>query len=71
MTAVQLLTITQVMDRLGIKARSTIYELISSGELRVTDVAATGKAPRSRVREDDLQKFIEARTRTAPIRAAS
>lgn len=70
MTAVQLLTIPQVMDRLGIKSKDTVYALISSGALRVTDIAATGQRPRSRVREDDLQRFIDARTRAAGQRAS-
>lgn len=70
MNAVQLLTIPEVMARLRVKSKDTVYVLIASGDLRVTDISATGQRPRSRVREDDLQKFIDARTRTAGAKAS-
>jgi excisionase family DNA binding protein len=68
-TAVQLLTIPQVMQRLGIKSKDTIYKLISDRELRVVDISTYGRS-RSRVREDDLAEFIEKRTRVAAQRSA-
>lgn len=71
MIAVQLLTIPEVMDRLRIKSKDTVYALISGGALRAVDAAATGTRSRTRVREDDLQAFIDARTSSAPMREAS
>lgn len=69
----RLLTIPEVAEALAISRRS-VYALISSGQLPVVDVATRGK-PKSRVRADDLQTFIEKRTRTvrpgSRLRAAS
>jgi excisionase family DNA binding protein len=70
-SAVQLLTIEQAGARLGIKSKSAVYALIANSALRAVDVAATGKRSRTRIREDDLQAFIDARTSSAPLRAVS
>lgn len=66
MTA-RLFTIPDVADRLGV-ARSTVYDLIARGELRVVDLGH-GRA-KSRVREDDLAQFIDRRTHTAATQPA-
>lgn len=70
MTVPRLLTIPETAALLGYKDRGTVYDLISRGELRAVDMRATGKQPKTRVREDDLMAFIEARTHTAPKRAS-
>lgn len=70
MTIPRLLTIPETAAALGYKDRGTVYDLISSGALRAVDVRATGKQPKTRIREDDLMAFINARTRTAPRRAS-
>lgn len=57
----QLHTIPQTAQRLGI-SRTSVYDLIAAGQLRVVDVG-TGRSPRTRVRDDDLQAFIDGRTR--------
>ncbi|MCW2902892.1 MAG: hypothetical protein JWO67_5157 [Streptosporangiaceae bacterium] len=64
------LTIPEVMAVLGVKSKDTVYRLISAGELRTVDVSAYGRT-RTRVREDDLQAFIDARTSEAPRRASA
>jgi len=64
MSAPRLLTLAETGERIGVSAR-TVQRLISSGELRAVDVAATkgdGSRARLRVREDDLTKWINART---------
>lgn len=45
--------------------KTHMYELIATGELRVVDMRAAGsKRSKSRIREDDLQTFINRRTRS-------
>ena len=58
-----LLTIPQAADKLEI-APNTVYKLIASGDLRAVDMTVPGaKRPKTRIRRDDLEAFIEARTR--------
>lgn len=67
-----LLTVREAGDMLGI-SRSSVYELIHSGQLRVVNVATLGSSrPRFRVRRDDLQAFVDAHTHdglSAPTQA--
>jgi excisionase family DNA binding protein len=66
-----LLTVPETAAHLRMD-RKTVYRLISSGDLRATDISATkGGRTRTRIRRDDLESFIESRTRTAPARRAS
>ena len=58
----QLLTPDEAGERLGVTAKS-VYRLIALGELRAVDVAITGTRPKTRIRDDDLQRFINQRTR--------
>jgi excisionase family DNA binding protein len=58
----QLLTIDEAGERLGVSGK-TVHRLIALGKLRAADVAATGSRARTRVRDDDLQDYIEAITR--------
>ena len=60
----QLLTLPQAGERLGC-SRTHIYRLIAAGKLRAVEIKALGKRPKTRVREEDLEAFIEAHTRTA------
>jgi excisionase family DNA binding protein len=42
-----------------------IYRLIADGELRAVDISQRGsKRSKTRVRSDDLEAYIEVRTRT-------
>jgi excisionase family DNA binding protein len=59
----QLLTIPETAKKLGL-AMTTVYKMIAEGDLRAVDVAVRGaKKSKTRVREDDLEAFIEGRTR--------
>ena len=57
-------TIPETAKRLGV-CTATVYNLIASGDLRVVDLAVTGRKTKSRVRDDDLAAFIDKRTRSA------
>lgn len=43
-----------------------IYNLIAVGKLRAVEIAALGKKPKTRIRQDDLDAYVDAHTRTAP-----
>lgn len=62
--SVQLHTPEQAGEVLGVTAKS-VYRLIALGELRAVDVAVSGTRSKTRVRDDDLQDFINLRTRQA------
>lgn len=64
--AVDLLTIPATATRLG-ASEMHIYRLIASGDLRAVDISMPGsRKSKTRVRSDDLDDYIESRTRTAP-----
>lgn len=63
-TPTRLLSIPNAADRLDC-SRAHIYRLIAAGELRSVEIKATGKRPKSRIREEDLEVFIESHTRVA------
>jgi excisionase family DNA binding protein len=65
--AATLLTIPQVAARLQC-GRTSVYELISPGELATTDVAVKGARPKTRVTEKAVEDFIAARTIEQPRR---
>lgn len=59
----KLLTIPETAEELGISP-NTVYKMIRCGDLRAVDMAVPGaKAPKTRVRQEDLEAFIDARTR--------
>jgi excisionase family DNA binding protein len=60
----QLLSITDAAARLSC-SRGHIYNLIAVGELAAVEIKATGKRPKTRVREADIEAFIEQHTRVA------
>ncbi len=47
-------------------SRPHIYGLIAAGRLRAVEIKATGTRSKTRIREEDLQAFIDANTRSAP-----
>lgn len=57
--AVRLYRVTEVQDILGV-GHSFVYDLINAGVLPVVELG-TGRS-KQRVRADDLQAFIDART---------
>jgi excisionase family DNA binding protein len=59
--SVQLLTVTEVGKRLGV-GRVTVWRHVKNGHLRVVDVATGGTRPCLRIREDDLQAFVDSKT---------
>ena len=58
-----LLTIPEVGEQLRL-GKSTVYELIAMGALKAVDVSPTGRR-KTRIRRQDLEAFIESRTRDA------
>jgi excisionase family DNA binding protein len=59
----KLLTIPEVADELNI-APNTVYKMIAAGDLRAVDMAVPGaRKSKTRIRVDDLEAFVEARTR--------
>jgi excisionase family DNA binding protein len=67
---VQLLPIPAAAERLGC-SQMHIYRLVSSGELRAVDVSRKGSGKtKTRIRSDDLDAYIESRTRRAGTTSA-
>ena len=64
--ATQLLTIGETAERLGVRSDRTVYALITAGKLRAVDIRGPGsKRSKTRIREDDLQDYIDSVTRDA------
>ncbi|MCP2339234.1 helix-turn-helix transcriptional regulator [Actinomadura rupiterrae] len=62
--------ISETATILGV-SRATVYRLIAAGDLAATDAAPTGaRAPKTRVSDDAIEKFIAARTRSARKKSA-
>jgi excisionase family DNA binding protein len=62
--SITLLTSQEVGNRLRC-SENHIYRLIASGKLRAVDIAQPGsRRPKTRVRSDDLDAYIDACTRT-------
>jgi excisionase family DNA binding protein len=58
-----LYSIPETAEKLDVSP-NTVYKLIADGDLRAVDMASsTAKRSRTRVRADDIEAFIEARTR--------
>lgn len=60
----RLLSVTNVAEQLDC-SRGHVYGLIAAGHLEVVELAATGTRAKTRVRAEDVEKFIESRTRRA------
>jgi excisionase family DNA binding protein len=61
----QLLSIPAAAERLEC-SEMHIYRMVSSGELRAVDISQKGaRKSKTRIRSDDLDAYIEARTRSA------
>lgn len=59
--APQLLSVAAVAERLDC-SRNHVYGLIATGGLRAVDLRAKGAKSKTRIRESDLEAFIDART---------
>ena len=59
--AVRLYSLPAAGERLGGVSGKTVERLINDGDIRSVDIGRAGR-PRKRVRADDLQAFIDART---------
>lgn len=63
---VTLLTVPEAAERLS-SGLSHVYRLITVGELAAVDIAQPGaKKSKTRVRSDELDRYIEAKTRSVP-----
>lgn len=61
-----LLKPAEVAEVLGISENGA-YRLIANGQLRAVDVSQPGaRTSKTRVRSDDVEEFIERRTRASP-----
>lgn len=60
MSRVILLTPLEVASRLGLNRPDRIYAMIGSGELKASNIGS-GMRPRWRVRESELNSFLERR----------
>lgn len=60
----QLLSITEAAARLSC-SRGHVYGLIAAGHLAAVEIKATGTRSKTRVREADLEAFIDRHTRVA------
>lgn len=65
----QLLSVAHAAERLDCSA-GHVYGLIAVGKLRAVEIKATGTRPKTRVREEDLEAFIEAQTRVVAERSS-
>ena len=63
---VQLLSMPEAAEILSCSA-SHIYTLIARGHLRPVELSASTQRPKTRVRSDDLQAYIERQTRIVPV----
>jgi excisionase family DNA binding protein len=64
-SSAQLLSIPAAAERLEC-SEMHIYRLVSSGELRAVDISRKGaRKSKTRIRSDDLDAYIESRTRRA------
>lgn len=59
--AENLLTIPQVVERLGAGSRATVYRLIRAGQLDRVNIG-TGSRPRSRITPDSLAAYVARQT---------
>lgn len=57
----QLLSVAEAARRLSC-SRGHVYNLFKVGALPCVEIKATGSRPKARVREADLEAFIEARS---------
>lgn len=60
--ATRLLSVTTVAERLDC-SRGHVYGLIAAKKLKPADIAATGTKSKTRIREADLEAYIDASTR--------
>jgi excisionase family DNA binding protein len=66
-----LLTPSEAAERIR-ASESHIYRLIADGKLRAVNIAQPGsRKPKTRVRSDDLDTYIEASTRAPEPRSAA
>lgn len=63
----QLLSVARAAEVLDCSP-THVYRLIAAGRLRAVEIKVTGRRPKTRVRADDLQAFIEVNTRQVPRR---
>jgi excisionase family DNA binding protein len=61
----QLFAVPEAAERLGC-SEMHIYRLVSTGELRAVDISLKGAGKsKTRIRANDLEAYIESRTRRA------
>lgn len=57
----RLISVTAAAERLAC-SRAHIYRLIATGALRSVDIHAEGTRTKTRIYDDELEQFIDART---------
>lgn len=62
--AAQLMSITKAAEVLDC-SRGHVYNLIAAGQIRAVEIKVSGSRPKTRVRVEDLDAFIESHTRSA------
>lgn len=62
----RLLPVPAVAEVLGC-SRTHVYGLIAAGHLRPVEIKASGKRTKTRIRADDLEAFIQQRTRDVRV----
>jgi excisionase family DNA binding protein len=65
----QLLSVLRAAEVLDCSA-GHVYDLIAQGRLRAVEIKAQGSRSKTRIREEDLEAFIDSNTRSAPPRAS-
>ena len=68
---IRLLTIPETAEALGLKSTDAVYERIAKGRLRGVNIAEPGQRPKTRIRSDDLDAYIESCTRASLKRSSA
>jgi hypothetical protein len=55
------LSVGQVLERLGLKDKCVVLDLIHAGHLRAVNVSTGPKRPTWRISPEDFNRFLEAR----------
>lgn len=68
---IRLLTIPETAEALRLKSTDAVYERIAKGLLRGVNIAKPGQRPKTRIRSDDLDAYIDSCTQASLKRGAA